>query len=190
MYRQYAGWVSGGIPDPDKEIRPDEPADAKALGGAELRDAIREIVSRARRTRVVILNEDHGSPRSRAFALEVASALRPLGYAILAAETFANDADDTKSAAAMTALAKDGYVRRETGFYSKDPTFAAFLRGALKLSYRPVAYEAAGEPAPNATRAQQLEYREEAQANFLIARVLKVTPRSQAVSLRRFQPSG
>lgn len=53
---------------------------------AEVRDAVREIVARARNTRIVILNEAHHSPRDRAFGLEVARALRPLGYNMLAAE--------------------------------------------------------------------------------------------------------
>lgn len=179
LYRQYAGWVSGGIPDPGKAERPLEPDEAKALAAAELRDAIAEIVDRARRTRIVMLNEDHGSPRSRAFALEVAKALRPLGYDILAAETLMNDADEAKSAAAMRRLAAEGYVRRETGFYSKDPTFAAFLRGALKLGYRPLAYEEMAEPSPTATRQQRFEHREESQADFLIARALKANPQAK-----------
>ena len=179
LYRQYAGWVSGGIPDSDKKVRPLEPASATAVAAADLRDAIAEIVERARRTRVVMLNEDHSSPRSRAFALEVAKALRPLGYDILAAETLMNDADEAKSAAMMRTFATDGYVRRETGFYSKDPTFAAFLRGALKLGYRPIAYEEMAEPAPNATRKERFEHREEAQADFLIARALNAVPQAK-----------
>lgn len=61
-----------------------------AIAHARLADPIAEIVRRARSTRIVILNEDHWVPRDRAFALQVARALRPLGYDVLAAETFQN----------------------------------------------------------------------------------------------------
>lgn len=178
-YRQYAGWISGGIPDPDIRISALAPADAQALTQADLRDAVSEIVSRARRTRVVVLNEDHGSQRSRAFALEVATALRPLGYTYLAVETLRNFADDATAAAKMKALAHDGYVRRETGVYSQDPIFGAFLRGSLKLGYLPIAYEATNEPSQDATRAQRIAQREEAQAEYLIRRVLEADPRAK-----------
>ena len=46
--------------------------------------------SRRRRTRIVILNENHVTPCQRVFGTQVARALRPLGYTVLLAETFAN----------------------------------------------------------------------------------------------------
>lgn len=72
----------GSPPDPSWETR---------VAAATPHDAIEEIVRRARDTSIVILNEAHNSPRDRAFALQVARALKPLGYSILAAETFDND---------------------------------------------------------------------------------------------------
>jgi hypothetical protein len=63
-------------------------SDLAKLSRAELPAAIPEIVARARRTSIVILNEEHQSLRDRSFALEVARALRPLGYSILALEGF------------------------------------------------------------------------------------------------------
>lgn len=59
---------------------------AAKIAAAAPRDAIAEIVRRARSTSIVILNEAHNSPRDRAFGLEVARALRPLGYSVLAVE--------------------------------------------------------------------------------------------------------
>ena len=50
------------------------------LQAAQVRPAIAEIVARAKNARIVILDEDHLVPRDRAFGLEVARALRPLGY--------------------------------------------------------------------------------------------------------------
>ena len=64
---------------------------AARISAAQPRDAIDEIVARARKTNIVILNEAHNSSRDRAFALRVARALRPLGYKTLAAETFGNN---------------------------------------------------------------------------------------------------
>lgn len=107
---------------------------------ADQRDAIDEIVARARTTNIVILNEAHHSPRDRAFALRVARALRPLGYKTLAAETFGNT--PTESGETPTdRLKRDRVVRLSTGSYTRDPVFARFVREALALGYEPIAYE-------------------------------------------------
>lgn len=139
--------------------------DAAQLGTATTRDALTEIVRRARDTSIVFLNEEHDDPRGRAFGLEVARALRPLGYATLAFETLSNDADASVSATKMAALVHDGYVRRTSGFYSKDPVFADFIRQALSIGYRPVAYEQTRNDPGIAAR-------EQAEAEYLIARAL------------------
>jgi hypothetical protein len=64
-----------------------ESKEIAAIEAAQGRPAIAEIVARAKRTRVVILDEDHLVPQDRAFGLQVARALRPLGYTFLAVET-------------------------------------------------------------------------------------------------------
>lgn len=102
--------------------------------------AIDEIVRRARKTRIVILDENHLDPRQRAFALDVARALRPLGYSILAVEALKGDADDAASEARMNAISSDGYVREASGYYFDDPVFADFMRQSLTLGYKPIAY--------------------------------------------------
>lgn len=104
-----------------------------ALAAATPRPAIAEIVRRARATRIVILNEAHVSPRDRAFALQVARALRPLGYTTLAAEAITMDE--------AAALERDGFARLDTGYYTRDPVFAGFLREAIAIGYRPVGYD-------------------------------------------------
>ena len=63
---------------------------AAKLRLAAAEDALPLIVQAAAGTRVVILNEAHHSPRHRGFALQVARALRPLGYTHLAVEAFVN----------------------------------------------------------------------------------------------------
>lgn len=151
---------------------PKAKADARRVAAAEPRDAIREIVARAARTRVVILNENHGLPQNRAFALRVARALRPLGYSVLAAETFTN-----RDPAAMTRLAKTGYPTLSTGYYSHDPVFGDFVRQALALGYRPLSYEHISD-GQTANRAEGIARREEGQANNL-ARALAADPKAR-----------
>lgn len=117
------------------------PDDIAAIKRATARDALDEIVARAAKTRITILNEHHMQPRSRAFAYQVARRLRPLGYDVLAAETFANNPDPRWAERPMIKLLADGHATQETGFYTADPVFAGFVRGALALGYRPANYE-------------------------------------------------
>jgi hypothetical protein len=154
----------------------EEPALAPeaALASARSRDALREIVERARRTRIVILNEDHVTPRQRAFALDVARALRPLGYDILALEALDNSGD---RAARMAALASRGYPLLGDGVYTREPVFADFVRQALHMGYRPVSYEDAN-PHQGLGPTASIEARDQAQAENLAA-LLRANPGSR-----------
>ena len=141
------------------------------------RDAIEEIVARARATNIVILNEAHASPRDRAFALRVARALRPLGYKTLALETIDNNEPET-GLFATAQLKRDGFVRFGSGGYTKDPVFARFVREALALGYEPVAYEQ--------TKAQSrptdgIPEREQAQAENLMTRIFSARPKEKVL---------
>ena len=146
---------------------------------AEVREAIAEIVERARRTSIVILNEDHRYPRDRAFALEVARALRPLGYTILAAETFANYPPES-GLQPMQALARDRFPRLSTGTYVVDPVFGDFVRQAMALGYRPVAYEDFGRPR-GGTVTEQIREREQAQAENLLSAISRADPQARVL---------
>lgn len=130
-----------------------------SLTAATPRPAIAEIVRRARATRIVILNEAHVSPRDRAFALQVARALRPLGYTTLAAEAI------TMGEAA--ALRRDGFAQLNTGYYTRDPVFASFLREGMAMGYRPVGYDS---PLPT------WDQRESAAADNLMREVFATDP--------------
>nr|WP_315030048.1 hypothetical protein [uncultured Chryseobacterium sp.] len=135
--------------------------------------AIDEIVKQARKTRIVILNENHLDPRGRAFGLEVAQALQPLGYTILAAEAFRPYADDQEERRKMEQLSKEGIVRASgdfySGYYLDDPVFSDFIRQSLAIGYRPVSYETAGRGYTN-------QEREETQADNLIRRGIQPFP--------------
>lgn len=146
-----------------------------ALRAADGVAAIPEIVRRARQTRIVILDENHLDPRGRAFALEVARALRPLGYRVLAAEALKRDADDAASLTKMTALSADGYVRPASGYYLDDPVFSDFLRQSLALGYRLVSYETTRTDYANDPIDAQGQ-REQDQADNLLRRAVRQYP--------------
>lgn len=157
---------------PYSHIRRDEIA---ALEAAKARPALAEIIDRAKRTRIVILDEDHLVPRDRLFGLEVARALRPLGYRVLAAEALTRDRDDALSREKMNKLTSDGYVRLSSGYYLNDPVFADFLRQAIAMGYRLVSYESAGftdEKTPEARSSR----REQEQAENILHRALVADP--------------
>jgi hypothetical protein len=137
-------------------------------------------VKRARRTNIVILNEEHFAPRDRSFALQVARALRPLGYSILAAEAFTSSADLAQRERRARSLRERGYPRLESGFYTKDPVFADFVRHSLALGYRPVNYEYVapnGAPAP----ADQDAAREQGEADNLMRAIFSKDPTAKVL---------
>jgi hypothetical protein len=138
---QVMPFVTGYLADIGTSPRRADTDALAQLSRAQLRPAIPEIVDRARRTKIVILNEEHIAPRDRAFALQVARALRPLGYSILAAEAFHSSADPAERKRSAEALRERGHARIDTGFYVRDPVYANFLRQSLALGYRPLIYE-------------------------------------------------
>jgi len=153
----------------------------KQLESATVLDALPVIVRLAQRTNVVILNEAHNSPRDRAFGLMVARALRPLGYSVLAAEAFDNDEDPATSDAKMAALAKDGFARHATGFYTRDPVFADFIRQSLALGYRPVSYEHIAKAADTETQEEKIKAREQGQAENLVRNIFAKDPNAKVL---------
>ncbi len=102
--------------------------DLDRLNNATLVDAISAIVEEAKQRRIVILNEAHHMPLHRAFAMKLAKELRKIGYDYLACETFGEDFND-------------GFLKQSTGFYSREPMFANFLRDAYKDGWKFVQYE-------------------------------------------------
>ena len=146
---------------------PPSASEAAAIAQARLADPIAEIVRRARATSIVILNEDHWVPRDRAFALQVARALRPLGYSVLAAETFNNSPQPAF-----------GYPRRQSGYYTQDPVFGDFVRQALHLGYRPALYEATTH-VPSDTPYESIVRRDQEEAENLLAHAVKANPRAK-----------
>lgn len=131
--------------------------------------ALDEIVRLARHTQIVILNEDHRRPHHRKFGLEVARALRPLGYNVLALETLVNVENDAKAADMMRALERRGHLVSTDGMYTNEPAFAAFVQAALRIDYRLVSYESTSLPLADVEA--DIAQREQEQADNLVRRV-------------------
>lgn len=148
------------------------------ISRASPRDAIEEIMRRAKATNIVILNEAHTSPRDRAFALEVARALRPLGYSLLAVEALRNYPVAGDPLSGADRLKRDGFARLSTGDYTRDPVFAGFLRGAMSLGYNPVAYE---ETKEQMRPGEGTIEREKAQAQNLFSSVFSKSPKAKTL---------
>ena len=183
VYSDWSLFQSFITNEPAPGARPWSPSppsanEVAAITHARLADPIAEIVRRARATRVVILNEDHWVPRDRAFALQVARALRPVGYDVLAAETFQTSPQPALAEEMRAKLERDGYPRWFSGYYTKDPVFGDFVRQALHLGYRPALYEATNY-VPNSTRYDSIARRDQQEAENLLANALKAYPRSK-----------
>jgi hypothetical protein len=166
-------YAFGNKPLPPAGItNPDDLEFARSILAAhEPEPAIAAIVRAARDRQIVILNESHQLSRHRAFGMQLALALRKIGFTHLAMETLAPGTE---------ALATRGYPLRDDGWYSKDPVFGDFIRQALRAGYIPVAYEQTPEQRSNAEDWHtRIDSREESQANNLIDRVLKQQPRAR-----------
>ncbi len=148
-------------------LRPaDEQRWADAVSQASTHDALDAIVRAAAGRRLVILNEAHHVSRSRAFAIEVARALRGQGFTYFAAETLR---------VVPTGPSTDlSVINWPTGFYSRDPVFADLLRDVRDGWQGAFAYEASA-PATVTDPAQRTAFREEHQAETL-ATLLKRDP--------------
>ncbi len=157
---------------PDFHIPQQQIAELEASRGEP---AIREIVRRARNTRIVILDENHLDPRGREFGLEVARALRPLGYTVLAVEALKRVDDDDEAHLKMAQLMADGFPRQSSGYYLDDPVFADFIRQSLALGYRPVTYEKIRTDYSKDAKVAQ-EQREQDQADNIVNRAVRAFP--------------
>ncbi len=137
-----------------------EPNDEKPLDTAGYlpQPAIDAIVNAARDRRIVMLNENHTMQRQRAFAFDVAEALRKIGFTHFGAETFTSE---------VSANMKDGAPKLGTGIYTLDPVFADLARHSAQLGYQLFDYEIrkAQEPSESADRNTQIATREQAQAD-------------------------
>ncbi len=104
--------------------------DVKAIPLSEVMDSIIES------NRVIMMNEMHFNPHSRAFVISWLEKCYQNGYRYLAAETLR--ASDTLLNQRRTVLLG------ETGWYSDEPIFGDLFRTALNMGYTLVPYEGDG----------------------------------------------
>ena len=165
MQRAFAGDTEGAIAAVDAQSLPMSapPPDAMAaLAGVRAEDAVDAIVAQARTRRVVILNEAHHVPMHRAFAMRLAAALRKIGYAYLACETFSGG---------DAGVPAPGQVTTATGFYTREPTFANFVNSALADGWKLVPYDVITPPKPGQDWMDSIRAREQGEADNLVARI-------------------
>lgn len=151
------------------------PSDARAV------DAIARIVEAARDRRVVMLNEAHICSRHRSFLAQVLRALRPMGFTHLAAEDFLHSTEPGRPD--ITRFTAGGKLVAGSGFYGRDPVYAEAIREAADLGYRFVPYEIRSDQRGEDTDGEdaQIARREEAEADNLIANVLKPDPSARVL---------
>jgi hypothetical protein len=109
-----------------------DPEALKALDTATAEDAIQAIVREAKNRQVVILNEAHHIPLDRVFAARLAHELRNIGFDYLACEALHRSDPVARP---------HGYFPMESGFYTNEPMFAEFLRGAVKDKWQFAEYD-------------------------------------------------
>ncbi|GAA0273163.1 hypothetical protein GCM10009127_11990 [Alteraurantiacibacter aestuarii] len=174
IWQQFRPSLDGFVADRDIPRSRRDPLTAEVaarFAALERREAIAAIVEHAARTRIVIINEAHDNPRDRAFVMDVAEALRPLGYTHYAAEALTNCCYSPEQAKApIDAVRQRDYAAFGDGYYLADPAFAYLLHRVLVAGYEPVAYEyvpQAGERPENPN--ESIALREAAQARNLAA---------------------
>ena len=139
------------------------------LDEAEALAAIPAIVAAAKGRRIVILNESHHMPRHRAFAAELARALRAEGFTWFGAETFAD----------IAGTVERGYPSATTGYYVQDPVFGELVRSVLALGYRTFPYEVEEHLPPSADVVTRINHRETHQARNIVRRCFEVDPEAR-----------
>ncbi|MEZ6163390.1 MAG: hypothetical protein R3B67_03030 [Phycisphaerales bacterium] len=143
--------------------------------GLEAQPAIQEIVQAAAGHRIVMLNEAHHVGLHREFARRMLKPLRAAGFTHLACEGFANARDEGFEIDAQ----RLGYATRDTGHYISDPFFADFVREAVELGFKLVAYETLDRRPPGEeSPAASINRRETSQAEQLEA-VLDADPNAR-----------
>lgn len=136
--------------------------DVKAIPLSETMDSI------IANNRVIMMNERHFNPHSRAFVISWLEKCYENGYRYLAAETlFAKDSLLNERRTVLLG---------ETGFYSNEPVYGDMLRTALNLGYTLVPYEGSGFGVD----------REVNQAKNLVTNILEKDPKAKFLLLGGF----
>ena len=95
---------------------------------------IEKIAALSEHTRVIMLNENHWYPKHRMLAIKLLKPLKNAGYTHLALEALYKNQDSILNNIRP-------YVKMNSGFYTRDPIFAHFIREAKLLGFTILGYE-------------------------------------------------
>ncbi|SFC88254.1 hypothetical protein SAMN04487907_11128 [Zunongwangia mangrovi] len=98
-------------------------------------EVIDKILSEAKHTRVVMVNENHWYPKHRIFTTSLLKGLKEIGYTHLALEALTNPLQASKI------NEKRPYPTLNSGYYIQEAYFAHLVRKASALGFKLVSYE-------------------------------------------------
>jgi hypothetical protein len=104
--------------------------------------AVPTLLEAAEDHEIVIINEAHHEPRHRVFTRMLLEGLYERGYRHLGLETLGAWAGTDSLADPLA------YPRLGSGYYTRDPQFAAMVHEAQRIGYRIFGYEAQGTGSP------------------------------------------
>lgn len=132
-FEEFLGFPMAGVRAMSLPIYRTKPArnDTAIPDGFEPEAALDVVEREARKTRIVIWAEEHHLPQTRSLFEMLLRRLWKHGYRYLAAETFSDSVMDPQFK----------YPDYHSGYYTRDPVFAAAVRTAKELGYRLVAYD-------------------------------------------------
>lgn len=130
----------------------------------EPESALNVIVREAKKTRIVVLGEEHHLPQTRSLYEPLLRALWRHGYRYLAAETFTDEVMSPNFR----------YPDYQSGYYLLDPVFASAVRVAKDMGYKLIAYDTK-ERGPSG----DASFRDRTQAENVKARTFALDPHAK-----------
>lgn len=98
-----------------------------------LKGTIEEIKSISKNENVIMLNEMHWLPNHRIFATQLLNPLKENGFKYLAVEAVTQDF--------VADLNNRTFPTKNTGYYTREPFFGLFIRKAIEMGFKIVAYD-------------------------------------------------
>ncbi|HEV2706269.1 MAG TPA: hypothetical protein VGV59_10120 [Pyrinomonadaceae bacterium] len=128
--------------------------------------ALKVIEQEARKTRIVVIGEEHHLPQTRSLYESLVRTLWRQGYRYLAAETFTDKV-----------MSPDfRYPDYQSGYYLLDPVFASAVRVAKDIGYNLIAYDTK-ERGPSG----DASFRDRTQAENIKARIFDRDPHAKVL---------
>jgi hypothetical protein len=137
--------------------------------------AINEIVKKASKHQIIIINEAHFSAQNRVFSQLVLEKLKSKGFETL----FVEDLTQKESSKTDKSLNKRKFPLITTGYYMKEPQYGNMIRKALQLNYNVLPYESIPNNSINGAM-NRWSAREKGQAKNILA-YLKKHPNAKII---------